>query len=114
MLSQRCAASRTARADEITADPRARAIVVVAEVAGRDDPKGAYGSQRAAFRAAQCVLAESDIVDDLSVRSAREIKVTTEHVARVGVLVAITRVPSAFEPCRAHQFHIKFLREIAS
>jgi hypothetical protein len=75
-----------------------RTIVVVAKVARRDDPKRANGRQRARFRAPQGVLAVPGIVDDPSVRSARQVEVAHEHIARIESLVTIARIAIAFQP----------------
>jgi hypothetical protein len=77
-----------------------QALVVVAKVARRDDPKRADGRQRARFRAPQGVLAIPSIVDDLSVRSTRQVKVPHEHVPRVEASVSIARVAVALDPSR--------------
>ena len=71
---------------------------MVAKVACRDDPKRADGREGAGFRAPQGVLAVPGIVDDLSVRSARQVEVPHEHVARIESLVSIARVAIAFQP----------------
>src|SRR5436309_4039234 len=64
-------------------------VIVVPEVACRDHSKGAHSGQRSAFRAPQAVLAVSGIVYDFAVRSARELKVPGEYVARIEALVTI-------------------------
>jgi hypothetical protein len=69
-----------------------RTLVVVAEVAGRDDPKCADGRQSAGFRAPQRVLPVSSIVDDLSLGSAWQVEVPHDHVSRIDALVSIARV----------------------
>ena len=72
------------------AQPRiGRAIVVVAEVARRDDAKRADGREREALRAPQRVLAVAGIVDDLPARSTRQVEIAHEHVARVDALASI-------------------------
>jgi hypothetical protein len=58
------------------AGPRiGRTLVVVAEIACRDDPKRADRRQGAGFRAPQAVLAVPGIVDNLPVSSARKVEV---------------------------------------
>src|SRR5713226_3456725 len=79
-----------AKVPEIARPRIGRTVVVVAEVACRDDPKRADGRQGAGFRAAQRVLAVPSIVDNLPVRSARQVEVPHKHVSRIAVLVSIT------------------------
>jgi hypothetical protein len=74
-----------------------RPLVVVAKVACRHDPKRADGRERAGFRSPQRVLTVSGIVDDLSVRSARQVEVPHEHVPRIAAQVSITRVAVALD-----------------
>jgi hypothetical protein len=77
-----------------------RTLVVVAKVACRDDPKRADGRQRAGFRAPQGVLAVPSIVDDLSVRPTRQVKLPHEHVPRIVAFVSMARAAVALDPLR--------------
>jgi hypothetical protein len=91
---------------EVSEVPRSRIgrpVVVVAEVASRDDPKCADCREGTGFRTPQRVLAVPGIVHDLSFRAARQVEVPREHVARVDVIplanvaagpVGMVRIPS--------------------
>src|SRR5262245_17636982 len=63
----------------------------VAEIALRDDAKGAHGGERPALRSAQAILATA-ITHELAFRTARQIQIAREHIAwipSVRVVVAI-------------------------
>jgi hypothetical protein len=77
-----------------------RTLVVVAEVVCRDDPKRSDRREGPGFRAPQGALAILGIVDDLSVRSARQVEVPHEHVSRIVALVSIARVAITLQPSR--------------
>jgi hypothetical protein len=81
--------SRAAEVSEVARPWIRRPLVVVAKVARRDDAKRTNGRQGARFRASQGVLAVPGIVDDLSVRSTRQVKVPHEHVPRIEAFVSI-------------------------
>jgi hypothetical protein len=83
---------------QITRSRIGGAAVVIAEVARRHDPKRADGRERAAFRSPQRVLAVAGIVNDLAVRSARQIEVAHKHVARIEAVVSIARLAITIEP----------------
>jgi hypothetical protein len=83
---------------EVAAPWIGRTLVVVAQVACRDDAKRADGRQRARFRAPQGVLAVPGIVDDLPVRSTRQIEVPHEYIAGIESFVTIARIVIAFQP----------------
>jgi hypothetical protein len=89
-----------AKVPEVARPRIGRTPVVVAEVACRDDSKRADGRKGAGFRAPQGVLAVPGIVDDLSVRPARQVEVPHEHVSRIEALVSISRVAVALESSR--------------
>ena len=61
-----------AEVSEVARPRIGRALVVVPQVACRDDPKRADGGQRASLRAAQSVLAVPGVVDNLPVSAANQ------------------------------------------
>jgi hypothetical protein len=65
-----------------------RSVIAPAEVAGRDDPKGAHGGEGPALRTAQGVLTVTRVVDDLAVTPTGQIKTAREHIASTAVPVA--------------------------
>jgi hypothetical protein len=67
-----------------------RSIVAVAEGLGWDNSEGTDGGQRAAFRAAQRVLAIA-VEYPFAVGAARQVELAQEHLSRVPT-VALTRV----------------------
>jgi hypothetical protein len=83
------------------AGPRiGRTLAVLAEIACGDDSERPDARKGAGLRAPQGVLAVPGIVDDLSVRSARQVEVPHEHVPRIEALVSIARVAVALETSR--------------
>jgi len=89
-----------AEVSEVARSRIGRTLAVVPEVACRDDPKRADGRQRARFRAPQGVLAVPGVVDDLSVRAARQVEIPHEHVPGIEALVSSPRVAVTLEPSR--------------
>jgi hypothetical protein len=77
-----------------------RTLIVVAQVACQNDAKRANGRQGARFRTPQGVLAIPGIVDDLSVRSTRQVEVPHKRVPRIEAFVSIARVAVALDPSR--------------
>jgi hypothetical protein len=86
---------------EFTIANVAGAVVTIAEVSGRHDPKSADGRQRPTLRSPQPIFAMARIVDDFAVTAARQVQAAREHLARVGGTVpriAITAGPSGIVP----------------
>jgi hypothetical protein len=57
--------------------------MVVSKVTRGHHTKGTDGGQGAGLRASQSVSALASVVDDLTLRSTRQIEVTHEHVPRI-------------------------------
>ncbi len=66
-----------------------RTSIVVAQVAGGDNPKRPYSRQRPRFRNAEHVLAMSGVVNNLSFMSTGQVEFAHEHVTRIEAPVSI-------------------------
>jgi hypothetical protein len=74
--------------------------LVIVKVTRRDDPKRSDSGERAAFGSPQLVFAAARIVDDLSVRSARQVEVGHEHLAWIEIQISIARLATTLDGAR--------------
>jgi len=85
-------------------------VIAVAEVEGRDDPKGAHGREGPALRTAQGVLTVTRVVDDLMVAATGQIETAREHVASTTLAVPVSVAGVSLSVVPAHVVAITMVR----